>query len=133
MGGRRGGPRGGMPPPGAALPPGAPDSPPVARGQASQEPPIRLQLRLTNHGSELAEVEVTDFDSSLGNFVVFPRKMTLQPGESVDAEPVTSRLGAGSAEIPLTVGLRVNSQSEKRNLTLRVKATNASPASEAPR
>ncbi|HWA08256.1 MAG TPA: hypothetical protein VG838_02195 [Opitutaceae bacterium] len=88
--------------------------------RASTLPPVRLHLRLTNLGSAPIEVEVTDFDSELGNFVVQPDKIPLPSGESVEAEPMTSRLGLTSSEIPLTVGVRVGEQSDHQVLTLRV-------------
>jgi hypothetical protein len=99
--------------------PNRPGTAGVAR--SSQEPPIRFQLRVTNHGAEPAEVEVTDFDSTLGNFVVQPRKLTLAPGESVEVDPMTSRLGVPGGEMPVTVGVRVNGKTEKETITLKAK------------
>jgi len=60
---------------------------------ASNQAPIQLRLRLTNHGPAPADVAVEDFDSALGNFVVQPEMITVKPGESVEAEPMISRLG----------------------------------------
>lgn len=120
MGGRgggrsRGGGGGNGPPAG-----GAEDSvqraPPI---RASNQPPIQLRLRLTNHGEAPADVEVVDFNSALGNFVVQPPKITVKPGESVEAEPMVSRLGISTDEIPLTVKLHVSGRTEQQVLTLR--------------
>jgi hypothetical protein len=86
----------------------------------SNEAPVRLHLRLTNHGTTAADLEVPDFDSELGNFVVQPPKINVQPGQSVETDPMTSRLGLRSAEIPLTVTLRRGGQTEKQVLKLRV-------------
>jgi hypothetical protein len=83
-------------------------------------PAVRLHLRLTNHGVAPIEVEVTDFDSDLGNFVVEPEKMLLPPNVSVEAEPMTSRLGVSAEAIPLTVTLRTGTQVETQVLTLRM-------------
>ena len=90
-------------------------------------PPVRFRLRLTNHGSEPLDVEVIDFNSALGNFVVLPRKLTLPPGQSVEADPMTSRLGFRADEFPLTLTIRASGKSEKQVLTLRPKAS-AAPA-----
>jgi hypothetical protein len=100
-GGRRGG-ESGHPDSGAVQP---------ARGpvmRASNAPPVQVRLRLTNQGSEPLEVAVLDFNSDLGNFVVLPATLLLPPGEAVEAEPMTSRLGVPAvAEIPLTIRLRL--------------------------
>jgi hypothetical protein len=94
---------------------------------ASTLPAIRVHLRLTNLGADPIEVEVTDFDSELGNFVVQPDKILLPPHESVEAEPMTSRLGVASDAIPLTVTLRAAGQTDKQILTLRPVQTPAAP------
>jgi hypothetical protein len=68
---------------------------------------VQLRLRLTNHGAEPVEIEVLDFNSTLGNFVVQPAKLTLPPGEPVETSPMLSRLGVPAVEeIPLTVRIR---------------------------
>ena len=118
MGGGRGGHHGGRggPPEGG----GSADEPPTAPVHASNLPPLALRLRLTNHGGVAADVEVVDFNSSLGDFVVEPPRLTLPPGQAVEAEPMVSRLGVGTEEIPLTVKLRLGHRSEQQVLTLRV-------------
>ena len=99
---------------------------PVMR--TSNEPPVQLQLRLTNHGDIPVEVEVLDFNSDLGNFAVQPRKIVLPPKESVEADPMTSRLGVPAVEeIPLTVRLRVDGKAESQILKLRPR-TAATPS-----
>lgn len=114
-GGRgRGGGGEGSPPEGGAE--GAAQRPPM---HASNLPPIQLRLRLTNHGSAPAVVEVEDFDSAMGNFVVQPPKITIQPGDSAEAEPMVSRLGVTAEEIPVTVKLRSGGRTEQQVLTLR--------------
>jgi hypothetical protein len=106
------------------------DGPPAPKIRAVNETPIRLHLRLTNHGTEPVDVEVTDFNSDLGNFVVQPRKISLPADSSVEADPMTSRLGLKAEEIPLTVAIRANGHTEKQALVLRVK-TDAPPAASA--
>lgn len=85
---------------------------------------VSFHLRLVNHAAFPVEVEVTDFNSDLGNFVVEPEKITLEPNESAEAEPMTSRLGVTSDAIPLTIsvrykGLEPKHQKEKQVLTLK--------------
>ncbi len=80
--------------------------------RASNAPPVQLRLRLTNHGAQPADVEVLDFNSDLGNFVVQPEKIALPPDGTVEADPMTSRLGVPAVEsIPVTVRLRVGGKS----------------------
>jgi hypothetical protein len=79
---------------------------------------MRLHLRLTNHGTEPVDVEVLDFNSDLGNFVVQPRKISLPPGASVEADPMTSRIGLTADAIPVTVRVRRNGQVEQQVLML---------------
>ena len=98
--------------------------------RASNEPPVQLRLRLTNHGEAAVEVEVLDFNSEIGNFAVQPPKITLPPHESVEADPMTSRLGVPALEeIPLTVRLRLggtSGQTEMQVLKLHLR-TEAAP------
>ena len=86
---------------------------------ASNLPPVRLHLRLTNLGSAPLQVEVSDFDSELGNFVVQPEEIQLPPNQSVEAEPMTSRLGVTSDAIPVTISLHAGDRTEKQVLVLR--------------
>jgi hypothetical protein len=99
--------------------------------RVSNQAPIVFRLRLTNHGAAPVDIEVVDFDSVLGNFVVQPEKITVKPGESVEAEPMVSRLGAPSAEVPLTVNLQAGGHAEKQVLTLRA-VKEAPPPVDAP-
>jgi hypothetical protein len=92
---------------------------------------VRLHLRLTNHGSAPVEVEVVDFDSDLGNFVVEPPKIELPPNKPVEAEPMTSRLGVSSDSIALNVSLRIGDRTDKQVLNLQA-VTPAAPPSPAP-
>jgi hypothetical protein len=86
----------------------------------SNLPPVGLHLRLINHGAESVDVEVIDFNSDLGDFVVEPPKLSLAPNEPNDAEPMISRLGVTSDSIPLSVTLRKNGHTEKQILVLQV-------------
>lgn len=110
-GGRRGGP-----------PPGSADAGSEAAPliHASNQPGIELRLRLTNHGAEPLAVEVLDFDSELGDFVVEPPKIELPPGKPVEADPMVSRLDVNADEIPLTIKLKIDERLDGGVLMLRV-------------
>lgn len=121
---RGGGPRGDSPA-GRGSP--SRDDDPRPRIVAENQPPVQFHLRLTNHGPAALEVEVLDFNSALGNFVVQPRKLTVAPDASVEAEPMTSRLGLTSTEFPLTLRLRSASRTEQQILNLHPIATASTP------
>lgn len=91
--------------------------------RASNAAPVQLRLRLENHGDAPLDVEVLDFNSDLGNFVVLPKHLLVPPDGTVQAEPMTSRLGVPAVEsIPLKVRLRVGGAKgrvEEQVLTLR--------------
>jgi hypothetical protein len=122
MGGGGGGRRRGGGEPGDARsgqpPARTSDGAPAPHIVAANRPPMRLHLRLTNHGTEPVDVEVLDFNSDLGNFVVQPRKISLPPGASVEADPMTSRIGLTADAIPVTVRVRRNGQVEQQVLML---------------
>ena len=108
-GGRRGGGEGGDAPQ-AGREEGPRSAGPAPR--ASNAPPVQLRLRLTNQGDQPIDLEVLDFNSELGNFAVQPAKITVPPHESVEANPMTSRLGVPAVEeIPVTVRLRAGGKS----------------------
>ncbi len=84
----------------------------TARGERPQAgraavnlPPAQLILTLTNHSAATIEVEIAGFDSELGNFAVRPERLTLAPGGTTEPDPMTSRLGVSSQEIPIKVTL----------------------------
>ena len=96
---------------------GGPQSPPI---HAINQPGVELRLRLTNHEAGQIVVEVLDFNSTLGDFVVMPEKIVVRPLESVEAEPMVSRLGVGATEIPLTVRIRIEGKTDQQVLPLKV-------------
>jgi hypothetical protein len=126
-GGGMGGGRGGEPPAGRSGVRESEDGIPKPNIRASNEAPVQFHLRLTNHGKDAIEVEVSEFNSDLGNFVVLPRKLTIPAGESVEAEPMTSRLGLKADEIPLILAVRVGGRTEKQTLALKVKPAATPP------
>ncbi|HXC02452.1 MAG TPA: hypothetical protein VNU49_07345 [Opitutaceae bacterium] len=97
------------------------------RGESPIQP-IVMWLQLTSTTSNPLNVGIIDFDSDLGNFAVQPEQIALPPGRSVEAEPMISRLGVTSLEIPVTVTLRLNGKTETHVLTLQpVDSANQSP------
>lgn len=94
---------------------------PQATIRGSTLPAAQLKIRLKNTAAaDPVAVEVTDFNSSLGNFAVFPSKYQIGAGQSVSSETMTSRLGVQGSEIPVTVALRFNGQVEKKVILLRL-------------
>jgi hypothetical protein len=126
-GGHRGGGRGGENGEGAmgGTSDSGPQTPPI---HAIDQPGVQLRLRLTNHRDIPIVVEVVDFNSDLGDFVVQPALITVQPGESVEAEPMVSRLGVSADEIPLTVKLRIEGRPSQQVLTLKIVKETTPPA-----
>jgi hypothetical protein len=104
---------------------------PVVRG--STLPPAQLKLHLQNNSAtEAVSCEVEDFNSTLGNFAVFPSTYQLGAGQSATSETMTSRLGVESSEIPVTVALRIQGKVEKKVITLHQIPPVAKPADPAP-
>ena len=82
-------------------------------------PPAQLKLYLQNSSADAVKCEVTDFNSYLGNFAVYPSRYQIEAGQTVASEIMTSRLGVEGREIPVTVGLRVGDHTERKIVTLR--------------
>ena len=90
---------------------------PVVTG--STLPPAQLKLHLRNmSATDAVTCEVVDFNSSLGNFAVYPSSYQIEAAQSVSSEIMTSRLGVEGSDIPVTVALRVHGQVEKKVITL---------------
>ncbi len=98
-GGGRGGPHGGA-------------------GRGASFPRQSLSLTLTNTSQETLHIRVQDVVSILGNFVPFPEKATLAPGESVTLEPMRGSL-ANLDELELTVGLAAGADRDRQTFVLR--------------
>ena len=81
--------------------------------------PVMIHLRFTNRGAAAVELRITDFVSPLGNFVVRPEKLTLEPGASVEVEPMTSQLAGSFIETVATVVLRVGDKVERKSFPLK--------------
>jgi len=98
------------------------------RHAANPNPPVMIHLRFTNNSATRADLLVADFLSPLGNFVVEPEKLSLEPGQTLEVEPMTSRLVGEISGATVTLALRLAGHGEKKNIVLSV-ATEATPAS----
>jgi len=104
----------------------------IRRAAASGGPPVFIHLRFTNHGTAHADVLVADFLSELGNFVVQPEKLSLDPGQSAEVEPMTSRLAAAVEQVDVTLALRLDGRGERKTITLHQLPAPPAPESAAP-
>jgi len=96
-----------------------------------RNPPTQLRLVLVNRGAAPVVVEVLDFSSALGNFAVKPGKITVAPGASAEADPMFSRLGIPTEDVPIKVRLRSGGTSEQQTLVLKMPAAEAAAESTA--
>lgn len=86
----------------------------------SNLPPVRLHLRFTNRTTTAIEVEVPQFDSDLGNFVVQPSRIIVPPNGAAEAEPMTSRLGVPADQVPITMSVRAKGATEHQVILLKM-------------
>jgi hypothetical protein len=98
------------------------------RADRNNSPPVIIHLRFTNNGSTPTEIVIADFLSPLGNFVVTPEKLTLQPGQAVEVEPMTSRLAGEVTGGEISLSLRQGSRRETKVITLKPEPTPSTPA-----
>lgn len=87
--------------------------------------PVMIHLRFTNRTGTPVTLFINDFVSPLGNFAVRPEKLTLEPGQSLETEPMTSQLAGAYTEATATLALRAGGKSEKKALTLKQVAAEA--------
>ena len=97
------------------------------RTDRSNTPPVIIHLRFTNTGTAPAELVIADFLSPLGNFVVTPGKLTLQPGQAVEVDPMASRLAGEISAGEISLKLRLGSRQETKTITLKPEAGPAAP------
>ncbi len=106
---------------GADAPPAPSEDNAPPRLVGSTLPPAQLKLYLLNNStSDAVKCEVTDFNSYLGNFAVYPSRYQVEAGQTAASEIMTSRLGVEGGEISVTVGLRVGDHTEHKVVTLRL-------------
>lgn len=81
--------------------------------------PVMIHLRFTNHGTAAVVLQIADFLSPLGNFVVRPEKLTLEAGQSLETEPMTSQLAGAFTEVTATLVLRLDGRAEKKSFPVK--------------
>jgi len=104
------------------------ESPAARRAREAQMPPALLRLRLENPGGATVVVQIRDINSELGDFAARPDTVTIEPGQTVELDPMQSLLGLQSYALPVTITLRAGGQTQSKVLTLRP----VQPAAEAP-
>jgi len=90
-------------------------------------PPVMIHLRFTNNGPEKADLIIADFLSPLGNFAVRPDKLALEPGQSLEVDPMTSRLAGEVTGGEITLSLKLGKETETKTVTLEPKPESAPP------
>ena len=98
------------------------------QGMAANVPPVAIHLRVTTDGSTPAELEIVDFLSPLGNFVVNPSSLKLGPGQSLEVEPMASRLAGDVTAGEVSLTLRLETADETKKVTLQPEAAPKPPA-----
>jgi len=89
--------------------------------------PVMIHLRFTNQGPGMATLRIEDFASPYGNFAVRPEELVLEPGQTLETDPMTSELAGSSEEVEATLKLKLGAKMEKKSFLLR-----ASPAAPIP-
>jgi hypothetical protein len=89
------------------------------RYAAAFGPLAAIHLRFTNTSAAKLAFRVVDFASPLGNFVVQPEVFTLEPGQTAEAEQMSTELGGGVTGVDITVTVKSANGSDKQVLTLR--------------
>ena len=106
-------------------PPGGPDDADRPRQMAARRadmmgsPPVMIHLRFTNTGHERVDLVIADFLSPLGNFVVTPGKLSLDPGQTVEVDPMTSRLAGEITGGEISLNLRWGERQESKTITVK--------------
>ena len=104
---------------------GEPDH--MRRRREAEMPGALMQLRLENTSAATVVVEIRDVISDLGNFAVRPSTVTLGPGQTLETDPMLSKLGVDSYSVPVTITLRAGGQTETKTLTLQVVNPSTTP------
>lgn len=87
-------------------------------GGGASFPRQALSVTLKNTSTDSLTVRVQEVVSILGNFVPFPEKATLAPGESVTLEAMRGSL-ANLDELELTIGLAAGTDRDRQTFVLR--------------
>jgi hypothetical protein len=104
----------------------------VRRRREAEMPGALMRLSLENTSAATVVVEIHDVNSDLGNFAVRPDTITLSPGQTIETDPMLSKLGVDSYSLPVTITLRSGGKTETKTLTLHL-VNPANPPSPAQR
>lgn len=96
------------------------DEGPSIHLRGSPLPPVKLRFRLANLGQTSLTVRIVDLKSDLGNFAVRPDQLTIDPGRTIEVDPMFSQLGVNGDEIPVTIALRIGDKTETHDLVLKL-------------
>lgn len=80
----------------------------------SPMPPVTMHLKVENLGAQIVSVDITDFNSDLGNFAVHPEVIAVAPAQIAEPDPMISQMGVTSDLIPVTVTLKMNGRQETK-------------------
>lgn len=104
-----------------------------ARGRTvagSPLPTLTLRLKLENRGTQSLAMEIIEVSSELGNFAVRPAKLEIPAGETLEPDPMFSKLGITSDPILVKVVLRLAGAREDQTIAVEsVRAPAVSPLS----
>lgn len=100
------------------------------RADRMGSPPVMIHLRFINTGSAKMDVVIADFLSPLGNFVVQPEKFSLEPGQELAVEPMTSRLAGDPSDGEISLSLKSGGVTEAKTITLALRPEATIPAAE---
>jgi len=93
----------------------------VERGVGSPatcRPIAVIHLRFTNQGKDRIEFRVVDFLSPIGNFVVQPEKLALDPGQWTETDPMSSQEIGSLTETDVKLVLRTSDETETKTIIL---------------
>jgi hypothetical protein len=101
------------------------------RADRMGSPPVMIHLRFVNTGTAKVDLAITDFLSPLGNFVVQPEKFSLDPGQELAVEPMTSRLAGEPTGGEISLSLKAGGVTETKTIALALQPE-AAPAAPEP-
>jgi hypothetical protein len=96
-----------------------PDESGVTRRAMGALPTVELRAKFTNNTTSPIEFAVTDFVSPLGNFAVRPERLTLEPQQSGEIDPMPAAYSDSITELTVDVRVRHAGKTESRSLRLR--------------
>jgi hypothetical protein len=117
-GGGGGGGMGGPPPGGGGGGGGGEENVSGRMVASASRPPATLRVSLRNLSPEPLDVKIRDVNSALGNFAVRPEHVLLAPDQSTELDPMVSRLVDVGDDLPVTVTLRIGTQTETQDVRL---------------